>query len=141
MSLKDQCFHAKWKVRQNAYSQINQEFKNFNHPDEISKEDIMYGGIDNPFDMYGPLIEQMIQDSNLTAQVEGLSCLQTFLSKAKDIKSVSFSCHSFLLDKIQHNKPNLKEITLNILQVMLQRKQPIVPEIIKRFSSKNKGVI
>lgn len=62
ISLKDQCFHAKWKVRQNAYSQINQEFKQFEHPDEVTKEDLMYGGIDNPFDLYGPIIEQMIQD-------------------------------------------------------------------------------
>jgi hypothetical protein len=31
------------------------------------KEDEMYGDPENPFDNYGPILEQMIKDSNLTA--------------------------------------------------------------------------
>jgi hypothetical protein len=34
---------------------------------EIKKEDEMYGDPENPFDTYGPILEQMIKDSNLTA--------------------------------------------------------------------------
>ena len=51
----------------------------------------------------------MIKDNNLTAQYEGLNCLLTFVKLGKDIKSVTFSCHSYLLDKVQHNKQNLRE--------------------------------
>ena len=46
---------------------------------EIQKEDEMYGDPDNPFDQYGPLIGEMIKDSNLTAQYEGLNCLFSFI--------------------------------------------------------------
>jgi hypothetical protein len=60
----------------------------------------MYGSLENPFDIYGPIMEQMIKDNNLTAQSEGLNCLLTFIKLGKDIKSVTFSCHSYLLDKI-----------------------------------------
>ena len=60
----------------------------------------MYGSEANPFDNYGPIIEQMIKDNNLTAQYEGLNCLLTFVKLGKDIKSVTFSCHSYLLDKV-----------------------------------------
>jgi len=79
----------------------------------------MYGDPENPFDTYGPILEQMIKDSNLTAQYEGLNCLYSFVKYGQDIKSVTFSCHSYLLDKIQHNKPNLRDISQRTLLCML----------------------
>lgn len=133
--------HNKWTVRQKAYNEINKLFNNYNYDQETTKEDEMYGNAENPFDVYGPIIENMIKDTNLTSQYEGLTCLLSYARLGKDIKSVTFACHSYLLDKIQHNKPNLKDITSRILQVMLSRKEHIIPEIVKRFSSKNKAVI
>ena len=101
LSLKDQTFHPKWKVRMNAFKKINQEFVNYKGPSRnLQKEDEMYGDPENPFDMYGPILEQMIKDSNLTAQYEGLNCLYSFVKYGQDIKSVTFSCHSTILDKI-----------------------------------------
>ena len=71
------------------------------HPSkELKKEDEMYGDPENPFDTYGPIIEEMIKDTNLTAQYEGLNCLYNFVKHGPDIKSVTFSCHPYLLDKI-----------------------------------------
>lgn len=47
--------------------------------------------------------------------------------------------HSILLEKIQHNKPNFKEITLKILISILKKdkSQSLLPEILKRFKNKN----
>lgn len=79
MSLKDQCFHAKWKVRQQAFKEISRLFMTYTPEKEIQKEDEMYGDPDNPFDQYGPLIGEMIKDNNLTAQYEGLNCLFSYI--------------------------------------------------------------
>lgn len=145
LSLKDQVFHSKWKVRMNAFKLINQQLLDWDDgAKEIQKEDEMYGDPENPFDVYGPILEQMIKDTNLTAQYEGLNCLYSYVKHGKDIKSVTFACHSYLLDKIQHNKPNFKDITQRILQQMLMRnntQQNIVPELLKRFKSKNRGAL
>ena len=114
-SLKDDVFSSKWQVRRNAFKKINQLFVKFDPNVEMTKEDEMYGSLENPFDNYGSVIEQMIKDNNLTAQFEGLNCLLTFVKLSKDIKSVTFSCNSYLLDKVQHNKQNLREITSSII--------------------------
>jgi len=38
-------------------------FMDYDHDaKEIKKEDEMYGDPDNPFDTYGPILEQMIKD-------------------------------------------------------------------------------
>lgn len=97
----------------------------------------MYGDPENPFDTYGVILEQIIQDSNLSAQYEGLNTLYVYLKQGQDIKSVSFATHQYLLEKIQHNKPNFKDITTKILIKMIERRQNVAPEIIKRFSSRN----
>jgi hypothetical protein len=39
----------------------------------------MYGDPMNPFDQYGAIIGEIIKDSNLTAQYEGLNCLFTYV--------------------------------------------------------------
>jgi len=54
----------------------------------------------------------MIKDSNLTNAYEALQVLHSFVRFAKDIKAVTFSTHNFLLEKVQHNKSNFREITL-----------------------------
>ena len=58
---------------------------------------------------------------------------------APDIKSVIFLVNSVLLEKVQHNKPNLRELTMKILLCMLKRdkSQSLVPELFKRFKNKN----
>lgn len=73
------------------------------------------------FDHYGPLLQEMIKDSNLVAAHEALVCLHTFVKYALEIKSVTFATHHYLLEKVQTTKPNFKEITLKILLTMLQR--------------------
>jgi hypothetical protein len=45
------------------------------------------------------------------------------------------------LDKIQHNKPNLKDISQKILLQMIERKQNIVPELLKRVKGKNSKAV
>jgi hypothetical protein len=94
------------------------------------------------FDTYGPLLQEMIQDTNLVAAYEALLCLHTYVRFATAIKSVAFASHNFLLEKVQTNKPNFKDITLKILLAMLRRDQaPVIyPELIKRFRSKNSKI-
>lgn len=47
--------------------------------------------------------------------------------------------HAILLEKIQHNKPNLREITMKILITMIRRDkfQSLLPELLRRFKNKN----
>jgi len=61
---------------------------------------------------------------------------------SKEIKGVTFATHNFLLEKVQHSKPNFKEVTLKILLTMLQKEQGSVlfPELLKRFRIKNTKV-
>lgn len=62
----------------------------------------MYGDPDNPFEQYGPILQEMIKDNNLTARYEGLNCLYSYIKYGQDAhtKSLSFACHAYLLDKI-----------------------------------------
>ena len=62
LSLKDQVFHAKWKVRMLAFKKINQLFMSYKQSKPIVKEDLLYGDPENPFDTYGSVLEQMIKD-------------------------------------------------------------------------------
>ena len=53
LSLKEQCFHAKWKVRHTAFKEINRLFTSYKPLKQLQKEDEMYGDPENPFDQYG----------------------------------------------------------------------------------------
>lgn len=142
MTIRDQVFSTKWKVRMNAYKAINRLFIDYEGPNrELKREDDMYGDPENPFDQYGPIIEEMIKDQNLTAQYEGLNCLYSFVKCGQDIKQVTHTCTTYILDKVQHNKPNLKDMSEKILLTTLDRKHNITPELIKRFKSKNAKVV
>ena len=97
LSLKDQVFSKNWKVRSTAFKEINNLMVNYNpaHRENATKEDLMYGDLESPFDSYGILIDQMIKDSNLTAQFDGYTCLLTYVRHCPgDIKSVVQSCTS-----------------------------------------------
>jgi hypothetical protein len=93
----------------------------------------------NPFEYYAPHLQKIISDSNLVAQYEGLNCLHNFVKFAPDIKQVIFMSHAILLEKVQHNKPNLREITMKILLTMIKRDKSysLAPELFKRFKNKN----
>lgn len=47
--------------------------------------------------------------------------MHAYVRFAPDIKQVIFMSHAILLEKIQHNKPNLREITMKILITMIRR--------------------
>lgn len=73
------------------------------------------------FDQFGPLLQEMIKDQNLTNAFEALQCLHSYVRFASDIKAVTHATHNFLLEKVQTNKPNFRDITLKILIGMLRR--------------------
>jgi len=52
---------------------------------------------------------------------------------------VTFQVNSILLEKIQHNKPNFKELTMKILINILKKDKTLslLPELLKRFKNKN----
>lgn len=136
--------HPKWKVRLNAYKEINSLFYN-----EYSKGCVDYEKNESdkeesskPFEIYGPVLHKIIVDSNLIAQYEGLNCLFSYVKFCNDIKSIIFQVHSILLEKIHHNKPNFKEITIKIILCILKKDKgyQILGEILKRFKSKNTKV-
>lgn len=59
LNLKDRCFHKNWKVRSTAFKDINRLMLTYQpaEREHATKEDLMYGDNDNPFDVYGPLID------------------------------------------------------------------------------------
>ena len=84
-------------------------------------------------------MQKIISDSNLVAQYEALNCLHSYIKFSSEIRSVIFVVHSTLLEKVQHNKPNFKELTMKILLAILKKDktQSLLPELLKRFKNKN----
>lgn len=146
LSIIQRIEHAQWKVRVKAYKEVSEQFyiqyskdcqnKNFDsNPLNGSEEEEV-----NAFDQFTPFLQKIISDSNLVAQYEGLNCLYTFVRYSQDIKQVTFMVHVILLEKIQHNKPNLREITNKILLTMIKRDKTqtvLAPELFRRFKNKN----
>ena len=95
------------------------------------------------FDQYGPILEKMIQDSNLAAALEGLQVMHTFVKLALDIKNVTFASHNYLLEKAPTHKANFKEICTKILLAMLERGEGsyLYPELIKRMKSNQPKIV
>lgn len=62
-----------------------------------------------------------------------------YMKCAPDIKQAIFIVNGILLEKVQHNKPNLRDITMKVLLCMLKRDkaQSLNPELFKRFKNKN----
>jgi hypothetical protein len=52
------------------------------------------------FDQFGPLLQEMIKDQNLTNAFEALQCLHSYVRFASDIKAVTHATHNFLLEKV-----------------------------------------
>ena len=146
LSITQRIEHTQWKVRVKAYKEVSEQFyiqyskdcqsKNFDsNPLNGSEEEEV-----NAFDQFTPFLQKIISDSNLVAQYEGLNCLYTFVRYSQDIKQVTFMVHVILLEKIQHNKPNLREITNKILLTMIKRDKTqsvLAPELFRRFKNKN----
>ena len=89
------------------------------------------------YEQYGPLLEKMIKDTNMTAALEGLSVMNTYVKFAIDIKAVTFASHNYLLEKAPTHKVNFRDICNSILLVMVERDQAsfIFPELVKRMKS------
>jgi hypothetical protein len=83
----------------------------------------------------------MIKDTNLVSAFEALQCLHSYVRFAPEIKQVAFACHIYLLEKVNTSKTNFRDITMKIITCMLRRLQgpsnTILPELLKRFKSKN----
>jgi hypothetical protein len=94
---------------------------------------------ENSFDKFGHLLQEMIKDANLAGAFDALNCLYSFVRFAPDIKTVTRTCHMFLLDKVQHTKHTFREICSKTLLEMLKRNMGalVFPELMKRFKSKN----
>jgi hypothetical protein len=90
--------HNNWRIRLEAYKEINQLFYSDYAKYEnagSSEPDLMAS-----FDIYGPLLQEMIQDTNLVGAYEALVCLHSFTKFATSIKAVSFATHNQLLEKL-----------------------------------------
>jgi hypothetical protein len=111
LPLGERVLHANWRVRLEAYKEINQLFYTDYAKHESGDEpDAMAS-----FEIYGPLLQEMIQDTNLVGAYEALVCLLSYAKYSQSIKAVSFATHNQLLEKLQTNKPNFKEISTKIL--------------------------
>ena len=81
----------------------------------------------------------MIKDTNLTALNEALNCLHTYVKYAPDIKSVTFACHNYLLEKMNLTNKNFRDLLTKIILCMLTRlsgsQNTMLPEMLKRFKS------
>ena len=126
LPLGERVIHQNWRIRLEAFKEINKLFysdyaayeanQGVGAKSDLSPDELMVS-----FDTYGPLLQEMIQDTNLVAAYEALLCLHSYVRFATAIKSVTFASHNYLLEKVQTNKPNFKDITLKILLTMLRR--------------------
>ena len=134
--------HSKWNIRLAAYKEINTLF----YTDYAQYEESKGAAATAPngdaelmasFDLYGPLLEKMIKDSNSVAAYEGLQVMHTFVKFALDVKAVTFASHNYILEKAPTNKANVRDICLKIMLLMLKRDQStmVYPELIKRMKS------
>lgn len=110
LPLEERVHAAQWKTRMRAAKEINQLFYNDYAKNQSDGSHQMVS-----FEQYSPLLQEMIKDTNLPNQLEALNCLYTFVRFASDIKHVTFSCHNFLLEKVNTTKPAFRDVTLKII--------------------------
>lgn len=92
LPLAERSVHPNWKVRLESYKEINQQFYSDYAKYENAKgseTELMVS-----FDLYGPLLQEMIQDANLVASYEALLCLHSYTRFATSIKSITFATHN-----------------------------------------------
>lgn len=84
----------------------------------------------------------MIKDTNITASLEGLQVMHTYVRLALDIKAVTFASHNYLLEKAPTQKANFREICNKILLVSLEKDQAtfLFPELVKRMKSNSQKI-
>lgn len=71
---------------------------------------------------------------------DALNCLLAYMKFAPEIKATVFKVQNTLLDKVQLNKVNLRDATMNILQCILKRDKTLslFNEVLKRFKKNSK---
>ena len=58
-NMEDRVFNQKWKIRVEAFKEINKQF--FSEAKDTEPRE------NSSFDKYGPLLQEMIKDTNLVA--------------------------------------------------------------------------
>ena len=143
--------HSIWQIRRNAYRQIAHLFQTFQQPQNVPSpidRNRNYGILNSisqitqsvsPFQLYHPWLNNIISDSNLIAQFEGLSTLLSYLQNTPSLPNNTLSLVSMLLEKVPINKPNFQDILLKILQNFIARDHAphVIQELISKFTIKN----
>ena len=126
------------ELENSAYKEISVLFQKYVNKDSLKSEELKESELnDNPFEIYQEWLLEMIDDLNNIAQFEGLNTILIYFQYAKDIKTVALSILNPILDKININKPNFKEIVIKIIETIYYRGMEnfIIAELTKRFNS------
>lgn len=132
LDLIERLSHPRWQVRRKVYSEIADSFRAgyFMMKVETSM---------NVFDYFEHKLKDIVSDTNITSQLEGLQTILTYTKCTPQIKQSVYFLGDELIPKCALTKQKSGEIVNQILTNMLERDSDLLlfHQIIKRFTAKN----
>ncbi|CAG9325941.1 unnamed protein product [Blepharisma stoltei] len=132
LELAERLNHSRWQVRRKVYADIADCFRAKSFLMEIETNS-------NVFDYFENKLKNIVSDSNLVSQLEGLQTLLCYVNCAPQIKNTVFYLGDELIPKCALTKPKSGEMVNQIIVRMLERdtELQLFHLIIKRFVAKN----
>ena len=119
-----------WKVRQTAFEELAEKFR------EADKEDFI-------FDEYRGELPKLLGDANPGAQEKAIDAFKVYLEKRNGSGIDGKSVIKNLIDKaLAPGKPNIKKITLEVICLMFEHmeKKEIIEGVVDSINHKNQKV-
>ena len=140
LTLEKRVLHPLWQVRKNAYLYISALIQGDidNTGDNISNTEDNTS--DNNILIYSKYIHNMIEESNITAQYEGLKTVLNYLTHTRDIpNNLLASLLPPLLDKTPNTRPNFQTLIYLIFNAYIEHDQTpiLIQQLLQRIPQKN----
>jgi len=119
-----------WKVRQTAFEELAEKFREADKDDDI-------------FDEYKGELPKLLGDSNPGAQEKAIDAFKGYLEKRNGSGIDGKSVIKNLIDKaLAPGKPNIKKITLEVICLMFEHmeKKEIIEGVVDSINHKNQKV-
>lgn len=132
LTFQERLMHPRWQIRKKLYMDIADSLRTGRFFIKIETEQSV-------FEYFEPFLKDMAWDSNLTSQLEGLSCILVYMKLVPTIKNSFFFLADELIQKCALTKPKSGELVSGIIHELIRRDTEgiLLHYIIKRFSAKN----
>lgn len=132
LTFQERLIHSRWQIRKKLYMDIADSLRTGKFFVKIETEL-------NVFEYFEPFLKDMAWDSNLTSQLEGLTCILVYMKLVPSIKNSFFFLADELIQKCALTKQKSGELVSNIIFELIKRDSEgvLLHYIIKRFSAKN----